>query len=193
MVTMLEKGDKPMGKLQAAAKAIKPPPDQSAKLADVAKLEAQVKLVQAAIKSERYGSQCDEVRDALSPRSNHLQMLDRLISMTNIGVEQHTGGKSGDAYESQRNNRLMQMAVKSLLDSKNTAAKAQKTIAQLGRQFSPFSPKTRVSELDKLYSGLQSDLKALKELQKSVQDIQASLKDAAKPLAGSVSNKPASA
>lgn len=41
-------------------------------------------------------------------------MLNNLIRMTHLCVEQHTGGKAGEAYESRRDCRLIHGALKGL-------------------------------------------------------------------------------
>ena len=54
--------------------------------------------------------------NALSPKGQQKWMLNNLISMTHICVEQHTGGKAGEAYESRRDCRLIHMAMRGLRD-----------------------------------------------------------------------------
>ncbi len=73
------------------------------------------RLTQASVQYEQAQQQAAANSDqGLSKTGQQKWMLNNLITMTNICVEQHTGGKAGEAYESRRDNRLIYTALQGL-------------------------------------------------------------------------------
>lgn len=81
------------------------------------------RLVESSVKYETAQRLRDHEGNVLSPKAQQKWMLTNLINYTNICLQQHTGGKAGEAYESRRDWRLIYMALRGLFDGQ---AKAEK-------------------------------------------------------------------
>jgi hypothetical protein len=90
-------------------------------------LMQQSRLTESSVKYETARQVQDHDDQGLSKTGQQKWMLNNLISMTNICVEQHTGGKAGEAYESRRDNRLIYMALRGLRDGNNLECKNPST------------------------------------------------------------------
>ena len=123
----------------------------SVRAADLLVAQSRLAECRAALEAVR-ANEADE-KSSLQPTSRQREMVNNLISMTNICLEQHTGGKSGEAYESRRDNRLILMALRGLRDG-NTTAKPRAT------QRTGMSPGE--------YAALQNRLKQVEEMLLSI-------------------------
>jgi hypothetical protein len=74
------------------------------------------RLTESSIKYETAQRLRDHEGNVLSPKAQQKWMLTNLINYTNICLQQHTGGKAGEAYESRRDWRLIYMALRGLFD-----------------------------------------------------------------------------
>ena len=91
-------------------------------------LMQQSRLTESSVKYETAKqTQFDLGETGLSKTGQQKWMLNNLIDMTNICVEQHTGGKAGEAYESRRDNRLIYMALRGLRDGNECKNPASST------------------------------------------------------------------
>ena len=97
----------------------------SVRAAELLEARSRLDQYQAALEAVR-ASEADE-KSSLRPTSQQRWMVNNLISMTNIPVEQHTEGKSGEAYESRRDHRLIYMALRGLIRNGDTTAKPAAT------------------------------------------------------------------
>ena len=134
-------------KLQAAVGRIKPKPDRNATVGDnpeLRKLLQSSRLAQTTAQYEKYHG---EVSAGLSKSGQQRWMLNNLIEMTRISVEQHTGGKPGEAYESRRDTRLIYMALRGLRESSGPLGTAEKAMAKGPKPPRPISEKTPIIDI----------------------------------------------
>ena len=87
------------------------------------RLNEQSRFNQSSVKYETArNAQNEGVHAGLTPKAQQKWMLNNLCSMLNICVEQHTGGKAGEAFESRRDTRLIYMALRGLRDGNQKPA-----------------------------------------------------------------------
>jgi hypothetical protein len=103
-----------------------------------------LRLAQA---SAQYEKSRAEVSDHLAPAGQQRKMLSNLCSMLSICVEQHTGGKAGEAFGSRRDTRLILMALKGLRDAGTQHDEAGKAMKKLSEPPKPISEKTPISDI----------------------------------------------
>lgn len=108
-------------------------------------LMQQSRLTESSVKYETAKQTQDHGDQCLSKTGQQKWMLNNLISMTNICVEQHTGGKAGEAYESRRDNRLIYMALRGLRDGNNVEGKSTST-ARTGMSRGEYEAKQKKAE-----------------------------------------------
>ena len=154
-------------KLQSAVDHLKPPPDKKATLGGIAEAR---KLLEASRLTEaraRYEKSLQHASLELSRSGQQRAMLNNLTSMLNICVEQHTGGKAGEAFESRRDTRLIYMALRGLRDSGTMHAATEKVVQQVPAAASPLSKDTKIGDL-------KAHAKAAKDVCSGVDDLKAS-------------------
>ncbi len=136
-----------LAKLQAAAARIKPKPDKKATVGDNPELRKLLQSSRLAQASSQYATSHQDIDGQLSNRGQQRMMLSNLVSMTHICVEQHTGGKAGEAFESRRDTRLIHMALQGLRDGHAPLDKAAKGVVRLPRPSKPVTEATPISDL----------------------------------------------
>jgi hypothetical protein len=139
--------DAAVEKLQSAAKRIKPGSDKKTKIEDNAELRKTLESLRLAQASAQYEKLRAEVSDHLAPGGHQRKMLSNLCAMLNICVEQHTGGKAGDAFDSRRDMRLIHMALTRLRDAGTQHDEAGKAMKKLPASPKPISDKTPISDI----------------------------------------------
>jgi hypothetical protein len=115
-------------KLQSAIGKLKPAPDGKATIGSNPELRKLLLASKLAEASARYEKSHAELSAGLSRTGQQRTMLKNLVSMLNICVEQHTGGKAGEAFESRRDTRLIHLALKGLQTADAAHQKAEKAV-----------------------------------------------------------------
>jgi hypothetical protein len=94
-------------------------------------------------------------------------MLNNLCSMLNICVEQDTGGKAGEAFESRRDTRMIYAALKGLRNADAEHDATEKATKQVPTLTPPLSKDTKIGEL-------KAHAKTAKDACSGVDDLKAS-------------------
>jgi hypothetical protein len=154
-------------KLQTAIDRMKPPPDKKATLgshAEARKLLEASRLTEA---SAHYERSRQEASSELGRSGQQRALLNNLTSMLSISVEQHTGGKAGEAFESRRDTRLIHMALKGLHDADAKHEATEKAMKQVPTLSAPVSKDTKIGDL-------KAHAKTAKDACSGVDDLKAS-------------------
>jgi hypothetical protein len=169
-----------LGKLQAAAARIKPKPDKKAAVGDNPELRKLLQSSRLSQASSRYAASYREVDAQLSSRGQQQSMLSNLVSMTNICVEQHTGGKAGEALESRRDTRLIHAALQGLRNGQGPLDKAAKGVAKLPPPSKPVTEATSISDLGDHAKDAEAARGAANDISAAFVEFESELEDSCK-------------